>query len=451
LWGQSSGTTSSCPACGTCERCNVNSGKCGYRCENCAAAALCSQAQKFPSYVTLQNFLAQQSFTASEPQALELINTDDTISSVLGTNYVGNSPNQTATLTFTVATTGLNAYAVEFSNGSPQFGYFVSADGNIQQILPPYQLTTTTAGADASTGVTQTAETSALAAAAPRSTGSGACETYCNLMCSEEGSSECVALADARCIATIEFGPEAPLMCVLLAKALCDVGSSSVCLNLCTASKCQNPAWEPCGSNAVGLTPPTCGTCQTCNKGLGICTPTICKPGFSCDSTIGTCVCNNLCGDTCCNNGHCVNNTCITTCPSGYTQCGTNCCASGTFCCGTTSLCCSAATTCCGGTCCQQGSACINGSCTASPCGANTLCQGSSILCCNPATEICCKSGISQACIPAGNTCCITPEGIIAGSGCFPGQVCCNAGGPNIGPVCCGPNAGCGPTPLSCA
>ena len=133
LWGQSSGTTSSCPACGTCERCIVNSGKCGYRCENCAAAALCSQAQKFPSYVTLQNFLAQQSFTASEPQALELINTDDTISSVLGTNYVGNSPNQTATLTFTVATTGLNAYAVEFSNGSPQFGYFVSADGNIQK------------------------------------------------------------------------------------------------------------------------------------------------------------------------------------------------------------------------------------------------------------------------------------------------------------------------------
>src|ERR1700740_1100053 len=74
----SSATTQSssqaCPTCGTCQQCNAKARKCGQDCENpCTAAILCSLAQQFPPYMTLQSFLGAQFTASGEPEALVLI------------------------------------------------------------------------------------------------------------------------------------------------------------------------------------------------------------------------------------------------------------------------------------------------------------------------------------------------------------------------------------------
>jgi hypothetical protein len=425
LWGQT--TTSACPACGTCERCNVNSGKCGYQCEKCAAASLCSQAQQFPSYTTLQNFLAQQQFTGSAPQALEIINSDDTITSVLATNYIGTAPNQTALLTFTVTTTGLSAYVMQFLNGSPVFGYFVSPDGQVQQILPPYQLTAPTANASAR--------------AARKGGTSAACQSSCHMACelAVEDVTQCLEYVIFGCLLTGELY----FACAVLGASMCFLIGVLECEQACegltsalglqanvqaaaassTGGTCPFQTGQPCGSVR-------CGTCETCIN--GVCAATTCPFGYSCDSTMGTCVCSNLCGTTCCSAGQtCSNGTCVTTCSSGETPCGTTCCAAGQVCCGTT--------------CCSPGQICSNGACMANPCPTGTtVCQGAiNLACCSP-TTVCCSSAVSSTCIPAGNSCCISPAGIMLSYGCPPNYTCCSAPSASIGPWCCQPGLSCG-------
>lgn len=383
-----------CPTCGSCQRCHLRSGKC-HKCSEDITAGLYYEARAYSPYLALQTFLTQQQFDGGVSEALEMLD-KHTLSSVLSTNYTGPSASQTATLVFTKADVGVNAYAVQSLNGEPQFGYFVSPEGQIQQLMPPYQVSAVATDPAVSAD-------SAGEIGSGKSSGELACETYCNLICGARLGDQCYAVASAGCIGTIEFGPEAPLLCRLLAGALCSVGTGLVCSSACEGATCGSPANQPCGVSF-------CDSCQTCSSSLGICIPTICPSGYSCNSTPGSCTCDNLCGSTCCGAGvDCVNGHCgsSVTCPSGLTACGT--------------VCCSANQTCAGGTCMSN-----QGLCSPNPC---------------PNGETCCVNFLGQpGCGPAGYTCCTA-----TGSVCPPGTTCCDvitSAGSAYQP-CCTPNQVC--------
>ena len=450
LWASSTKALSSsqvCPGCGTCRQCNTKAGKCDEDCEDrCTAALLCLIAQQFPPYVTLQAFLATQFTSASNPDALVLIEPGVKHAKVLSTTYSGTDPSATAKLYFTETTGGFNAYAVTFSNGAPKFGYFVAANGQLQQALPPYQLSTAAVGTSTSTGVTEgipgTSVSQAVAPARRRRPVATACKEGCNLICGAIIADLCTDIVGASCTSTIVFGPEAPLLCFLLSATLCSVGSDPLCTKLCEGATCScQPGSQPCGLSC-------CGTCESCTNGA--CMPISCPSGYSCSSITGTCTCNNLCGPTCCSSGQtCSNGTCVTSCPAGTTVCGTACCAAGETCqngactssCGPGLAPCGPGGRCCG-VCCENG--------TATPfCGdPGETCCGTIGLC--PPSWVCCGTGANASCGPPGAICCTSRAGTTFV--CNPGQVCC---GDTCAAVCCATNVngadfGCNSSGQSC-
>jgi hypothetical protein len=444
LWGSSTTTLSStqvCPSCGTCQQCNTKARKCGQDCENpCTAAALCSQAQQFPPYVTLQSFLGNQFTATGEPQALVFMEPSVSQTEVLGTTYTGTDLSKTATLFFTFAPSGTNAYAVQYSNGTPQFGYFVDPLGQVQQLVPPYQLPSPASAA----GVRAATQQQQTAAANATSTCKALVSEICDVAGAVASFESCVLVAAGYCAEAILVGPEAPVICDLVLIGVCTLRAFFVPnLNLCAPffSKvfCNCSAGQqPCGSGC-------CGACQTCSNGA--CVPTVCPSGYSCSSATGTCSCDNFCGTMCCSSGEtccgtsccaadqtCSNGTCVTSCPSGTTPCGPSgrccavCCPNGTA----TPFCGDVGETCCGTAgLCPQGSYCCNS--TAGVCAQNGG------ICCTSST------GVSFACNPGevccGNKCAGVCCGVDAsgnGIGCPAGESCCGSGANTI---CCG--AGC--------
>ncbi len=411
VWGASTILTNI-----VCQRCNLNSRKCGYQCEQGDAVALYSEAQSYSPYVILQNLLVQRGFIGGAPDVLEVINTDDTISSVLGTNYTtAASAAQTARLSFTKAVTGVNAYATLLLNGNPTFGYFVSSDGRIQQVLPPYQLDVASNGA---------------AANPKHGGGTSTCEAQCLLECNV-GVLNCGLLATQICLSTVRFGPEIPLLCELLVYAMCTQAGTNFCNLLCPLVTCDNPANQLCG----GI---HCLACQECGSD-GICTAKTCPPGYSCSLVTGSCTCStDLCGLTCCPPGQtCSNGACA--CPSGLTLCGSTCCAADETCsngaCVTTTGCPPGQTQC-GTTCCSAGQTCSNGTCTTGCPSGETPCGST----CCPAGQIC-SNGTCSTCpsgeTPCGSTCCVPGANCCAGSCCQ--GACCSNGGCCVGDTtCCG-------------
>lgn len=446
LWGRTAAVASTSPSCGTCQTCNAKTGKCGLDCEvPCAAALLSDLARLFEPYLTLQDFLVQQQFTGGEPQALVVINSDDTISTVLGTSYTGSLPNQTAQLMFTLADIAPTAYAVQFLDGSPQFGYFVSATGQIQQVLTPYDLITTANAAstqaeapekDLATSTSQSRARSGAAA--------NACKEGCDLLCDYVLSDVCTNLAGADCASTIVFGPEAPVLCFLLAASLCSVLSDPLCTTLCQSATCTcQPGSQPCGLTC-------CGPCQSCS-GSGLCTAMTCPSGYSCSSTIGTCECNTaLCGGACCAGGQtCTNGECGTPCPAGTTACGATCCLSGQTC--TNGQC--VVTSTCAPNSCPSGEPCCISALGNSGCGpAGYYCCSTGFGAC-PAETTCCglaagPTGWVNFCCSPGSTCYTSPSGPAAGC-CSAGTIGCSA--PGIGEIwCCGNGTSCGSTLGTC-
>ncbi|SRR6266567_121694 len=438
LWGSSTTTLSSsqvCPSCGTCQQCNTQAGKCGQDCENpCTAAVLCSLAQQFPPYLTLQSFLAAQFTSASVPEALVLVEPSVAQSKVLSTAYTGADPSVTANLYFTETSSGFNAYAVTYSNGAPQFGYFIAANGQLQQALPPYQLSTAAAVTSTPTGVAEASLQTNISRAAE------GCQTLCEIACAEAvvQFTRCLELVTADCALS---GP-AYLECALVGGALCLAGSAATCGILCsvftafkgvqansqttatfqTGSTCPFQPGQPCG-------PLRCGTCQTCSNGA--CMPITCPSGYSCSSATGTCSCNNFCGGMCC--------------PAGATCCGTTCCAPTGLCidgiCTTNS--CGPGTIRCGTTCCSTATqACSNGTCVPSTCGS---CTTGSFCGCGGVggTAICCPSG--DFCVdPIQALCCGNDNTVCCGGICCPQgfSCCCNIYGNSI---CCPPGGICEP------
>jgi hypothetical protein len=213
---------------------------------------------------------------------------------------------------------------------------------------------------------------------------------------------DCFALADEVCIDSLIFGPEAPLLCILLAYALCDRAAGILCDSVCAGATCSNPANQPCG-------PFPCGTCQTCSD-LEICVPKTCPSGAPCNPNTGSCTCNNLCGDTCCSAGQtCSNGSCVTGCPAGDTPCGSLCCPPGYSCCG------SGANAACGPF--------LNAVCCTSREGHTFVCAPDEVCCGDKCAGVCCATNVNGAdygC-SAGQSCCGSP----------PSTICCGAG-------CCG-------------
>jgi|ERR1700674_213899 len=411
LWGSSTTTLSStqvCPSCGTCRQCNTKAGKCGQDCEDpCTAAVLCSLAQQFPPYVTLQSFLTAQFTSASVPEALVLVEPSVAQSKVLSTAYTGSDPSITANLYFTEASAGFNAYAVTYTNGAPQFGYFVTPSGQLQQVIPPYELSATAVVTSPPTGI-GAISLQANISQAPTQNGKigAACKTLCGMVCEQAvaEATQCLELVIANCALS---GP-GYLECALVGGALCLAGGAAACAILCAAftsglgaqaniqttatfqngATCPFPHGQPCGALR-------CGTCQTCSNGA--CIPIICPSGYSCSSTTGTCSCDNFCGTTCCSsgqtcsNGQCVAPTGCAACTSSQVCCadyrsstGYNCFPAGTICCAGIGVACNPGALgnpqCCLQTCCYGATMCCQDSnygwcCpTASRCGTANQC-----------------------------------------------------------------------------
>ena len=425
LWASSNANPNStqvCPSCGTCQQCNTKAAKCGQDCENpCTAAVLCPTAQQFPPYVTLQSFLSDQFTFASEPQALVLIEPSVAQATVLSTTYTGADPSVTANLYFTETSAGYSAYALTYSNGAPQFGYFVAANGQLQQVLPPYQLSLSPSSA--STTVNRDSSTSTIASAKGAS---NACSSSCDLLCNSAGKAACAVLVTAVCAELVVALPAAAI-CGLVLGGICETGLTGACPNICKGF-CGCPVGQQsCPSGC-------CGACQICSNGQ--CVPNLCLDGYSCSNgALGTdatgiglsalaCTCTNFCGTTCCSSGQtCMNDQCVASCPSNTIACGAACCSSG--------------------------QTCTSGQCVTSTCPAGYVTCGSGGGCCNPG-EVCCINPFGQpGCGPVGTYCCSTGFGA-----CPIGTTCCGVfTGPTSfenlccpsGTTCCisGENASC--------
>jgi hypothetical protein len=443
LWAIGTTTLTSsqvCPACGTCQQCNTAAGKCGQECENpCTTAVLCSTAQQFPPYVTLQSFLAEQFTSASEPQALVLIEPSVTQVDVLSTQFTGPDPDVSATLFFTKNSGGSNAYGVKFQNGTPQYGYFVGVGGQIEEVLPPYQVTSTALGSSAGSA-TEIPGTNTVrpgitnAPFASQTTNKPRCTAICELTCNAVFDEVCDKLEAAGCAEAALVSPIAPLICYLAVVGVCQLAGNTLCPNIC-AAECECGAGEqPCGSGC-------CGACQSCSNGQ--CVPMQCPAGYSCSSTTGTCTCDNFCGTNCCSSGQtCSNSTCL--CAPGETPCGPTCCPMGTICSGGTCVTCPEAEVC-GTTCCPPPGVCLNGTCNTSTCGscATSFCGCGGV----GGTAICCPSGYYCA-DPGEGLCC--PDGDLHCCGtCCPAGMSCCCNNPLGNFVCCSPSETC--TPLGCS
>jgi len=430
LWASNTtlGISSSqaCPSCGACVRCNLNSGQCKENCERCTAAMLCSQAQQFAPYVTLYNFFSAQ-FTESEPQAMVVINKDDTITSVLGTPYTSSDPSRTATLFFTTSVRGLNAYAVQYVDGMPQSGYVVASNGQIEQLLPPYQLPSATEGAVVGAGIRQLSPFTSTKMETAHTTSSCTVtvSSLCNAALNYYALSSflgCLFQAVEYCEEGILIGPEVPPICFLVLGGVCSLRAAFVpplenqCSTVYSNLFCSCPSGqEACGDAC-------CGPCTICSN--GICTSISCPSGYSCSST-GTCSCDNFCGTSCCSpNESCVNGGCTSACPTGATTCGAICCSSTQTCSnGACITACPSGTTACGEACCSSGQTCSNGQC-ASACPSGTTACGTT--CCS-ATEACvngnCRSGCGDC--AAGYIKC---GGAASCSCCGVNDICCSDG-----------------------
>jgi hypothetical protein len=233
----------------------------------------------------------------------------------------------------------------------------------------------------------------------------------CNMICAQAFAelTQCLELVIARCLLT---GP-GYFECALVGGAMCLTASGLACGIACssltsilglqaniqtgqtlqTGASCPFHNGQPCGSVR-------CGTCESCID--GICTATTCPTGYSCDSTIGTCVCSNLCGTQCCSspsqtcsNGSCVANpcdNCVQLYGAGYSFCGgcgqtVSCCPPGNYCLDSTR-----------GVCCPQASI-----------GAS-VCTGGMPFCCSPGYTCCYNNIGSYFCCGPGETC--APGGV---------------------------------------
>jgi hypothetical protein len=364
LWGSDTTTLGSsqvCPSCGTCQQCNTVAGKCGQDCDNpCTAAVLCNLAQQFPPFVTLQSFLASQ-FTGnvSEPQAIVLQVPSVGHPSVLWQMYTGTDPNQTAMLLFSNSGNGLNAFAIQYNNGVPQFGYLVSTSGTIQQVLPP-SLAASILTSEISSTTSDELRATSLFTATTTST-----------------------ITPEQCTKFLAVG-----MCGVVLGLIATGVGYGVCILL---------------GLSTGIGGLICTLEVTALLGAG---PIICA-----DGAVNLCKCIGVNCGSC---GKCISGNCEPLCSSGQTCCGTTCCDSGQTCC--------VGTTCCGsGQTCSNGQ-CVSTNCGGIrpvPCGP-TGCCGAGFTCCNlvngnygcaaPGYD-CCANGLG-ACLP-GFTCCTLPNGSI--------------------------------------
>jgi hypothetical protein len=136
LWAQSA----TCSACGTCGTLDISTKQLTTTCsENCEAQALCNTAQSYEPYESLVSFLTGIGYQQSSYSALI---TEGTFQSqVFYTAYINPSETSlTADLMVVWSDTQATAFALQYENGNPLWGYYVNDSGAIQQVSPSPQI-----------------------------------------------------------------------------------------------------------------------------------------------------------------------------------------------------------------------------------------------------------------------------------------------------------------------
>jgi hypothetical protein len=270
---------------------------------------------------------------------------------------------------------GFNAYAIQYSNGVPQFGYFVSTSGTVQQVLPP--------SLSSSNSISETSG-AAVATAADGQTPSvsKAGSTISAQECRDLGALICDLLE----VGVTGFGDG---ICILLGLAgspfaglLCSLGFYF--LGKATGKQCPKDFTNFC--KCVGV---NCGSCGKCIAGK--CEPLTCDPPYVCQN--GGCVCPS---------GSCSTTMCL----SGYKPCGT--------------------------ICCPPGSPCSNGACSG-PC---INCNKGELCCFNPINQLYGCAPVGYHCCPGGGACAPDDQPGAASACCTGGSasgtICCTSDS-----VCC--------------
>jgi hypothetical protein len=351
VWARqyASEATSSCPSCGTCQQCDVESGTCGKCSTLCEAAVLCKKAAVYKPYVTLRDFIVGQDQSASgPPHAFVSAKSTKILGSTLVTSYTGIHGITTFDLMYVQAGSQSQAFAVQYLKGVVQYGYLINTNGDIGKMDPPSYFPSELSehGQDGLDLAPQPDVDSSQPA-------SILC-TGCKWLC--PGTLTCLKWS-------LILGLSEGLFLVMVLLVLCKLGSNK-CKQLCSKYLCDCPPGHA-----------YCGT--------GCC----CEP---CQSFV-----DGQCQDSCTGSETCVNNGCTSFCPDGEVACGGGCIPVSFACCGFGHCsyegyyCCSSPF----GPCCAEFQVC---------CGVDGKGNGT---CCGP-TDVCCvASNGNPYCCAAGQEC----------------------------------------------
>ena len=250
-------TTATCPSCGTCQACNIDSTTgqrtCGACSDPCVAAALCRNAGQEPGYLLLVQALTDRTFTTPDDEPAVVARSDDGVlqRTVLASAFTSLSrPGEQAILFYGVEATGqTGVYAIVVKDQETQYALTISAAGQVQQVSPPWS-------SSASNGLVHAASD---------------CGVLCNFACDLGTGLLCAAATAGICSFT---GPGA-LACAWVIGTTCGVIATASCLAICDQWICKEPPVH-CFCNKKCY--PDAGSClQECKASLG-CFTGICEP-----------------------------------------------------------------------------------------------------------------------------------------------------------------------------
>lgn len=328
-----------CPACGQCEKCDVDTGTrtmtCGGGCATaCLAASICQASRTDGNFQKLAHHLGTLGFVAAgEPHAHQILEDGTETASVVTTPYRG-SNGDAAEIAFVISVGGETTAYAGVVNEARNRIFVVDAGGQITE-QPPVRPLPPAAGPPQAAASDPLCEEIAL--------GKSYCDWLCTAIVADGCSLGGVFIGSAAC------GPAAA-GCAAVGFALCELGviDAGVCPAACDALGCTkdqcNGVQCPPGHRCVEVSGGTkqcicvlqccddsrCFPLQTnrvCDIGKGLC---VCKPGLkecpgpekpcreccttddcfggrlcgTCDPSSGTCTERCGVGETCQDN-HC--------------------------------------------------------------------------------------------------------------------------------------------------
>ena len=380
-----------CPSCGACTQCEVDTVSNSFTCTNCldcTTAALCDQANDEVNHQDLVCYLYEQGFKEDSTDSLILY--EDGILNGKAVNTIfthSNDSSQSAEIIYAVNTIGEALAVVHvYKDDLLDHSLFVNENGLIEIVVP----------SDISIGnIYQQARTIGI------SSDCRECEDNCDFVCNwVVGLNVCTKWGLIICFKVGATNPVLGLICGAVSGVAC-TGGAVGCTKFCKSKICCPEGLTCCDDGCVNLASDLkncgkcgydkCGDCEICSGG-------------NCVSTCGS-------GETCCN-GQCVSATSINA------NCGGVCCEEGQICCdgscvgvdegncGGCGITCDGCSQCVDGGCvssCEDGLACCGGVCQPK-CGPCQECDPVNLGCvslCDPFNEYCCNGtclDISQVC-----------------------------------------------------